>query len=383
MRKRAVSTALTLLSALLAEAFFADEINPYVILGGAAIQTLIIWLWPLEKLVLRLGLVLAGAALVVGAAFIVGANAAAAQELSEPEPGLSAATAPRPTFDCPDTAGQPVLMVRNFLGKEARITGIWANQYSGYNTKVNRFISVGNLIGGNINLLGKKVLEGVDLKDALGSDDDSPTRCGYPISFAQFGYPKTCSANPLENTYQLTVEIERAGIKHTLTVARNACDETMLDVVLGTPSDDSEKLQQGQGLSGSLPDCKPTQGEPRLLVRNLIEGTEIVSLKARPVQAGRSEGVQVLNHIIKAKPFAAVANGEDPGRCGTSVNFNRPGLRADCPENKLLSLYMLDVTFKRGDKRYTGTFTRDVCGETVLDFLPGVPAKEAKIEAAK
>ena len=59
MRKRAVSTALTLLSALLAEAFFADEINPYVILGGAAIQTLIIWLWPLEKLVLRLGLVLA------------------------------------------------------------------------------------------------------------------------------------------------------------------------------------------------------------------------------------------------------------------------------------------------------------------------------------
>lgn len=144
-----------------------------------------------------------------------------------------------------------------------------------------------------------------------------------------------------------------------------------------------DKLQQGQGLSGSLPDCKPTQGEPRLLVRNLIEGTEIVSMKARPVQAGRSEGVQVLSHIIKAKPFAAVANGEDPSRCGTSVSFNKPGLRADCPDNKLQSLYTLDVTFKRGDKRYTGTFTRDVCGETVLDFVPGTPAKEPKIEAAK
>jgi hypothetical protein len=383
MRKRAVSTALTLLSALLAEAFFADEINPYVIFGGVAIQTFIIWLWPLERLILRLGLALAGVAVIVGAALIVGANAASAEELSEPEPGLSAATAPRPTYDCPSTVGQPVLMVRNFFGKDAKITGIWANQYSGYNTKVNRFLSVGNLIGGNTNLLGKKVLEGVEMPDALGSDDDSPTRCGYPISFAQFGYPKTCSANPLENTYQVTIEIERAGIKHTLTVARNACDESMLDVVPGTPSDDSEKLQQGQGISGSLPDCKPTQGEPRLLVRNLIEGTEIVSMKARPAQAGRSEGVQVLNHIIKAKPFSAAVNGEDSGRCGTSVNFNKPGLRADCPENKLLSLYMLDVTFKRGDKKYSGTFTRDVCGETVLDFVPGTPAKEIKVEASK
>jgi hypothetical protein len=207
MRKRAFSTVLTLFSALLAEAFFADEINPYVILGGAAIQTLIIWLWPLERLILRVGLALAGVGLIVGGAFIVGANAAAAEELSEPEAGLSASTTPKPTFDCPDTAGQPVLMVRNFLGKDARITGIWANQYSGYSPKANRFLSLGNLIGGNTNLLGKKVLEGVELKDAIGSDDDSPTRCGYPIFFAQFGYPKTCSANPLENTYQVTIEI--------------------------------------------------------------------------------------------------------------------------------------------------------------------------------
>jgi hypothetical protein len=213
----------------------------------------------------------------IAAAFLVAGSIGARAQDANQAPDLSAGTTP-PTPDCQSTANQPVLLIRNLV-EGTTVTGLYAKPYSDYNERTQTFLSVSSLIGGRVNLLGSRTLKGKRLTDILGTDDDNPGRCGFPVNFGQFGYRKVCSPDKIENLYQMTVYMERSK----LTLTKNVCDETMLDIVPGTPSDDSDKIPAGEGLSGSIPDCESTAGEPKILMRNLIEGTTVTAVRVRPI----------------------------------------------------------------------------------------------------
>jgi hypothetical protein len=59
---------------------------------------------------------------------------------------------------------------------------------------------------------------------------------GLPVSFGRFGYKKTCSSDKIENLYQMTAYMERAGRKYTVTLTKSVCDETMVDLLPGIPA---------------------------------------------------------------------------------------------------------------------------------------------------
>jgi hypothetical protein len=310
---------------------------------------------------------------------IAGSNANA-QQPADQGSGLSGATKP-PTPDCQSTANQPVLLIRNLI-EGTTVTGIYAKPYSDYNERTGGFLSVGSLVGGQVNLLGSRVLKGKKLDDILGTDDDNPGRCGFPVNFGQFGYKKVCSPDKIENLYQMTVHVERDGRKYVATLTKNVCDETMLDLVPGMPSDNSDKLAPGQGLSGATPDCETTTGEPKLLMRNLVEGTTVTGVRARPISdynrgskefVTTAKGVNISDKPIPGKPLNSVL-GTGAGRCGTPINFAKFDFRADCAKDKIQNLYEMTVNLQQGDKKYTATLTKNVCDETMLDILPGIPA---------
>jgi hypothetical protein len=306
-------------------------------------------------------------------------SASAYAEQTTDQVGLSGATTP-PTPDCQATTGQPVLLVRNLI-EGTTVTGVYAKPYSDYNEKTDAFLSVGSLWAGNSNLLGTRVLKGKKLGDVIGTDDDNPGRCGFPINLGQFGYRKACSSDKVENLYQITVYMERDGRKYTATFAKNVCDETVLDLVPGMPSDGSDKIAAGQGLSGTTPDCETTVGVPKLLARNLIEGTTIASVRARPITdydrqsktfITNAKGANVIGKPIPGKPLNSVAG--TGSNCGVPINFGKFDFRTDCPKSKLQNLYEMTVNLQRGDKNYTVTLTKNVCDETMLDVVPGIPA---------
>lgn len=293
--------------------------------------------------------------------------------------GLSGSTTP-PTPDCQATAGQPLLLVRNLI-EGTTVTGVYAKPYSDYNEKTDAFLSVGSLWAGNSNLLGSRVLKGKKLGEILGTDDDNPGRCGFPINLGQFGYRKACSSDKIENLYQISVHMERDGRKYTVTLTKNVCDETVIDLVPGMPSDGSDKIAAGQGLSGTTPDCETTVGVPKLLTRNLIEGTTITSVRARPITdynqqsktfIANPKGANVIGKPIPGKPLDSVAAPRN--NCGVPINFGKFDFRTDCPKSKFQNLYEMTVNLQRGDKNYTVTLTKNVCDETMLDVLPGIPA---------
>jgi hypothetical protein len=312
---------------------------------------------------------------------VLGTSNSYAEQAADQGLGLSGGTMP-PTPDCQSTANQPILLIRNLI-EGTTVTGLYAKPYSDYNERAERFLSVGSLIGGQVNLLGSRTLKGKQLEEILGSDDDNPGRCGFPVNFGQFGYKKTCSADKIENMYQMTVYLERVGRKYTVTLSKNVCDETMLDLVPGMPSDDSDKIPAGQGLSGTTPDCESTAGEPKLLMRNLIEGTTVTAVRVRPIsdydRGSKSfvtapKGVNISSKPIAGKPLNSVL-GSAAGRCGTPINFAKFDFRADCPKNKMQNLYEMTLNLERADKKYTVTLTKNVCDETMLDILPGIPAE--------
>ena len=325
----------------------------------------------------------------VAALVLAGGAGSQAQQAADQGPGLSGGTTP-PTFDCQSTANQPVLLIRNLV-EGTTVTGLYAKPYSDYNERTERFLSVGSLIGGQVNLLGSRTLKGKKLDEVLGTDDDSPGRCGFPVNFGQFGYRKTCSPNKIENLYQMTVYMERNYRKYTVTLTKNVCDETMLDLVPGMPTDDSDKIPAGDGVSGTTPDCETTAGEPKLLMRNLIEGTTVNAVRVRPIsdynQASKSfitvpKGVNISSKPIPGKPLNSVL-GTASARCGTPINFAKFDFRADCPKNKMQNLYEMTVNMQRGEQKYTVTLTKNVCDETMLDLLPGTPAETAPATVAK
>ena len=91
------------------------------------------------------------------AALILGALAASnsnAQQASDQGLGLSGGTTP-PTPDCQSTANEPVLLIRNLV-EGTTVTGVYAKPYSDYNERAQRFLSVGSLIGSQVNLLGSR-----------------------------------------------------------------------------------------------------------------------------------------------------------------------------------------------------------------------------------
>jgi len=319
---------------------------------------------------------------------VAGSIGARAQDANQ-APGLSGGTTP-PTPDCQSTANQPVLLIRNLI-EGTTVTGLYAKPYSDYNERTQTFLSVGSLIGGQVNLLGSRTLKGKKLEDVLGTDDDNPGRCGFPVNFGQFGYRKVCSPDKVENLYQMTVYMERAGRKYKLTLTKNVCDETMLDIVPGTPSDDSDKIPTGEGLSGSTPDCESTAGEPKLLMRNLIEGTTVTAVRVRPISDYNRgsktfmmapKGVNISSKAIPGKPLNSVM-GTAAGRCGMAINFAKFDFRPDCASNKMQNLYEMTVNLQRGDQNYTVTLSKNVCDETMLDLLPGIPAEKAPVSVAK
>ncbi len=328
--------------------------------------------------------------LVFAAALILAGGASAqAQQAADQAPGLSGGTTP-PTPDCQSTANQPVLLIRNLI-EGTTVTGLYAKPYSDYNERTQTFLSVGALIGGQVNLLGSRTLKGKKLEEILGTDDDNPGRCGYPVNFGQFGYRKTCSADKIENLYQMKVYLERPGRKYTLTLTKNVCDETMLDIVPGTPSDDSDNIPAGQGVSGTTPDCESTAGEPKLLLRNLIDGTTVTAVRVRPISdydrglksfITAPKGVNISSKPIPGKPLNSVL-GTAGGRCGTPINFAKFDFRPDCSKNKMQNLYEMTVNMQRGEQKYTVTLTKNVCDETMLDLLPGIPAESAPPAVAK
>lgn len=312
-----------------------------------------------------------------------------AQEAQDQGLGLSAATTPA-TPDCQSTAHEPVLLIRNLI-EGTTVTGVYAKPYSDYNERAQRFLSVGSLLGGQVNLLGSRVLKGKKLESILGTDDDNPGRCGYPVNFGQFGYKKTCSPDKVENLYQMTVYLERSGKKYTATLTKNVCDETMLDLVPGMPTDDSDKLQPGDGISGATPDCETTAGEPKLLLRNLIEGTAVTAVRVRPIsdydRASKKfmtapRGVNIASKPIPGKPLNSVV-GNGAGRCGTPINFAKFDFRPDCSGNKMQNLYEMTVNLQRGEQKYTTVLTKNVCDETMLDILPGIPAENQQMTSSR
>ena len=146
------------------------------------------------------------------------------------------------------------------------------------------------------------------------------------MNFGQFGYRKVCSSDKIENLYQMTVYMERSGHKYKLTLTKNVCDETMLDIVPGTPSTILIRFR-GEGLSGSTPDCESSAGEPKLLMRNLIEGTTVTAVRARPIsdynRSSKSfmtapKGVNISSKPIPGKPLNRVL-GTAAGRCGLPI----------------------------------------------------------------
>jgi hypothetical protein len=332
--------------------------------------------WQMKSLVIATALLLAGG---------TGAQAQDADQAL----GLSGATTP-PTPSCQSTANQPVLLIRNLV-EGTTVTGLYAKPYSDYNERTQSFLSVGSLLGGQVNLLGSRTLKGKKFEEVLGSDDDNPGRCGYPVNFGQFGYRKACSSDKIENLYQMTVYMERQGRKYTLTLTKNVCDETMLDIVPGTPTDDSDKLLTGETLSGATPDCESTAGEPKLLLRNLIEGTTVNAVRVRPIsdynRSSKSfmtapKGVNISSKPIPGKPMSSVL-GTAAGRCGTPINFAKFDFRSDCSSNKMQNLYEMTVNMQRGEQKYTVTLTKNVCDETMLDLVPGIPAESAPAAVAK
>ena len=299
--------------------------------------------------------------------------------------GLSGGTTP-PTPDCQSTANVPVLLVRNLI-ENSVVTGIYAKPYSDYSSSSQRFMSLGSLVGGQVNLLGSRNLKGKKIDSVTGTDDDNPGRCGFPVNFGQFGYRKTCSADKIENLYQMTVYLEREGKKYTVTLTKNVCDETMLDLVPGMPSDNSDKIPAGMGMSGAAtPDCETTAGEPKLLLRNLVEGTVVASVRVRPIsdydRASKTfltapKGVNISSKPIPGKPLGSVI-GSGGGRCGTPINFAKFDFRPDCSKDKMQNLYEMTIGMQRGEQKYTVTLTKNVCDETMADILPGIPAVESK-----
>ncbi len=328
--------------------------------------------------------------LVFSAALILaGGIGAQAQQAGDAAPGLSGATTPA-TPDCQSTANTPVLLIRNLI-EGTTVTGLYAKPYSDYNERTQTFLSVGSLIGGQVNLLGSRTLKGKKLGEILGTDDDNPGRCGFPVNFGQFGYKKTCSSDKIENLYQMTAYMERAGRKYTVTLTKNVCDETMLDLVPGMPTDDSDKIPAGLGISADTPDCETTAGEPKLLLRNLIEGTTVTTVRVRPAsdydRGSKSfltapRGVNISSKPIPGKPLNSVV-GTQAGRCGTPINFAKFDFRPDCSKNKMQNLYEMTINMERGTQKYMATLTKNVCDETMVDLLPGIPAETAPAAVAK
>ena len=323
------------------------------------------------------------------ALILAGGIGAQAQQTGDQGLGLSGAATP-PTPDCQSTANTPILLIRNLI-EGTTVTGLYAKPYGDYNERTQTFLSVGSLIGGQVNLLGSRTLKGKKLDEVLGSDDDNPGRCGFPVNFGQFGYKKTCSKDKIENLYQMTVYLERGGRKYTATLTKNVCDETMLDLVPGMPSDDSDKLAAGDGISGTTPDCETTAGEPKLILRNLIEGTTVTAVRVRPISDyDRSSkafitaprGVNISSKPIPGKPLNS-ALGTGAGRCGTPINFAKFDFRSDCPKNKMQNLYEMTINMERGTQKYMVTLTKNVCDETMVDLIPGIPAETSPAAVAK
>ena len=114
--------------------------------------------WEMNRLVFAAALILAGG---------IGAQA---QQAGDQAPGLSAATTSA-TPDCQSTVNTPVLLIRNLI-EGTTVTGLYAKPYSDYNERTQTFLSVGSLLGGQVNLLGSRTLKGKKLAEILGTDDD-------------------------------------------------------------------------------------------------------------------------------------------------------------------------------------------------------------------
>jgi hypothetical protein len=63
----------------------------------------------------------------------------------------------------------------------------------------------------------------------------------------------------------------------------------------------------------------------------------------------------------------------DAGRLSSSRNSI---LGPIAPTTKMQNLYEITVNLEhRGEQKYTVTLTKNVCDETMLDIVPGIPAE--------
>ena len=47
------------------------------------------------------------------------------------------------------------------------------------------------------------------------------------------------------------------------------------------------------------------------------------------------------------------------------------------------NLYEMTINMERGTQKYMATLTKNVCDETMVDLLPGIPAETAPAAVAK
>jgi hypothetical protein len=342
-----------------------------------------------------------GAALICG---IAGSLVASAQDAGSS--GLSGAVP-----DCPSKNGTPFMSVRNLI-PNTRITKIVAlpmNSYV-YHPTLQRGVfesaAVQAIKTFGLSVL-KRQLTSDEVSSLAGGDGNDPN-CGSDLDFSIkapfYGnlYPNKCSENDYENIYQLTIEIEKNSDRqtHTITMIKNICTETMLDLLPGTPTDDFIQDPKERLSAPTVDDCSSTNGQLSLAVRNLIPDTKVIDIKARSYSnfdfqkhewdtAYAKEGRRVLNKSFKNEALKGGIDGVDPsatitrvpgskqGYCGSIVSLARGDDTSTCDadkDNKWNNVFEFAVILQRKDgSKFKVNYTKDACRETVLDITQGTP----------
>ncbi len=83
--------------------------------------------------------------------------------------------------------------------------------------------------------ISSKPIPGKPLDSVLGNGGG---RCGTPINFAKFDFRSDCSKDKMQKLYEMTVNLQRGEQKYTVTLTKNVCDETMLDILQAKPGHD-------------------------------------------------------------------------------------------------------------------------------------------------
>jgi hypothetical protein len=252
----------------------------------------------------------------------------------------------------------------------------------------------------------KRELPSETVQSMAGENGDDPN-CGSDLDFKVkvplYGnvYPNTCSQNPWENIYDLAIDIRKNGSKaaHTITLTRNICSETMIDILPGTPTDD---LIQNPAERLSMPvvdDCASTENKLNMMVRDLIPGTKVLAIRARSYanfdftshtwDSAWRNGRLILNKASGNEALMSGIDGVEPttvitpqgggkhGFCGVKLNLVRGDSSSSCDvdhDNKWQDIFEFAVLLAGADgKKYVVNYTKNACRETVCDITQGTP----------